>query len=616
MTIPGLWSQLIGHGSADQRVPFRIYLEQFYKREGRPFRVGIDAFMWVFELIPPGTSSFNNLPSEVANKFLLNFQSRIRELIKLHVSFVFVFDGASKEYKRRWDSELSPDDETEPLKNEENYDDVYKAPRMTYLEPDISVIRTLKMMLDCWNITYVNAPSDAEAELGRLDSCGVIDAIISNDGDSLMYGAKTMLRNFSKWASDSPASMHDPTVKQQREFYVTPVRMDQITAVTGLTRERIILIASLGGNDYTSGASGMGITRAFALAQIGTPEEPCFDRVDFSKRLNRIYRADDSGYCSYTWTERRVKLKKLNRLLSKEIQEGSKEYFGRAFNPEEGAVTFSDDYYIMMLFYPLLAERVFTFTPSTNNAEGGLNWFQRPHFKKLCEDYPLPVSISTRHFQLKSLSEAYAYRAIVVGLSNFRSTEDDLYIKSTKVDTIAPPGQKWNLELCQVKYNRDALLAKYLPEEDPRDRYDDNLNLRSPQKGGDYVWVPRYLIEDVPDGRLLISEFEQRKETSRKSSPGKRKLVRQSSTLDTFVESPIKLTASSKKSTPSPKRRKKSNEPQKGQRPLDSFFAKVPSLQPPKQSEKIEVVVISSDDESDTNVSRRLDFSDACIEDI
>ena len=41
---------------------------------------------------------------------------------------------------------------------------------------------------------YSQAPGEAEAELAHLNSIGIIDAILSDDVDSFLFGAKVVIR--------------------------------------------------------------------------------------------------------------------------------------------------------------------------------------------------------------------------------------------------------------------------------------------------------------------------------------------------------------------------------------------------------------------------------------
>ena len=48
----------------------------------------------------------------------------------------------------------------------------------------------------------MKAPGEAEAELAYLNSVGIIDAVLSDDVDTFLFGAKTVIR---KCAVGSPS---------------------------------------------------------------------------------------------------------------------------------------------------------------------------------------------------------------------------------------------------------------------------------------------------------------------------------------------------------------------------------------------------------------------------
>ena len=85
MTIAGFWGKLSEFDVSDERVPLRIYAERYYKEYGRPLRVGIDAYMWLCELSPQINQQTHLTGPEVLSKLILNFHSRIRELISLNI---------------------------------------------------------------------------------------------------------------------------------------------------------------------------------------------------------------------------------------------------------------------------------------------------------------------------------------------------------------------------------------------------------------------------------------------------------------------------------------------------------------------------------------------------
>jgi Holliday junction resolvase YEN1 len=51
------------------------------------------------------------------------------------------------------------------------------------------------------------APGEAEAELAHLNSIGIIDAILSDDVDNFLFGAKIVVRKCAVFTSGQSASL-------------------------------------------------------------------------------------------------------------------------------------------------------------------------------------------------------------------------------------------------------------------------------------------------------------------------------------------------------------------------------------------------------------------------
>ncbi|KAK2460231.1 hypothetical protein APHAL10511_007753, partial [Amanita phalloides] len=95
------------------------------------------------------------------------------------------------------------------------------------------------------------APGEAEAKLAQLNLAGAIDAVLTNDCDTLVFGAKEVI-----WMLDS-GNIDD----------ITTYSSDRIESVTGLASNEMILIALLVSGDYDqAGLPNCGIRLATQLA--------------------------------------------------------------------------------------------------------------------------------------------------------------------------------------------------------------------------------------------------------------------------------------------------------------------------------------------------------------
>ncbi|RDB18806.1 Flap endonuclease GEN 1 [Hypsizygus marmoreus] len=93
------------------------------------------------------------------------------------------------------------------------------------------------------------APGEAEAELAKLNSLGLIDAILTDDSDALVFGGELSYDFDRVILYNADAIKYSDGVK--------------------LSRGGLLLFALLVGGDYDDGIEGCGATTARALAQCG-----------------------------------------------------------------------------------------------------------------------------------------------------------------------------------------------------------------------------------------------------------------------------------------------------------------------------------------------------------
>jgi Holliday junction resolvase YEN1 len=155
---------------------------------------------------------------------------------------------------------------------------------------DRMVIQLLKL----FGFPSHNAPGEAEAECALLQREGIVDAVLSEDVDTIMFGCGMTLRN---WSSEGPrgspthVSVYDASTTTQ--------------GFSGLDREGMVLIALMSGGDYiTEGIPGCGMKLACEAARAG-----------FGKSLCKLSRTDNEGIRSW------------RKGLSHQIQKNEKKYF-------------------------------------------------------------------------------------------------------------------------------------------------------------------------------------------------------------------------------------------------------------------------------------------------
>lgn len=66
-----------------------------------------------------------------------------------------------------------------------------------YQKSTYSFIIQCCILLDSLGIPWLKAEGEAEALCATLNKHGLVDAVVTSDGDAFLYGARTVYRNFS-----------------------------------------------------------------------------------------------------------------------------------------------------------------------------------------------------------------------------------------------------------------------------------------------------------------------------------------------------------------------------------------------------------------------------------
>lgn len=152
-----------------------------------------------------------------------------------------------------------------------------------------------KELLKRFGFSYHTAPGEAEAECALLQREGIVDAVLSEDVDTLMFGCGMSLRS---WTAEGTRGNKSPT-------HVNVYNAKTTKATAGLDAEGMILVALMSGGDYVpAGIPGCGPKIACEAAKAG-----------FGGELCKIARCDGDGLCR--WRER----------LQRELQTNESKFF-------------------------------------------------------------------------------------------------------------------------------------------------------------------------------------------------------------------------------------------------------------------------------------------------
>lgn len=127
-------------------------------------------------------------------------------------------------------------------------------------------MRRTKLLLQLFGFESHDAPGEAEAECALLQQRGLVDAVLSEDVDTLMFGSGVTIRDWScEGSGKTPpthVSLYDAKVTKNGK--------------SGLDREGMILVALMSGGDYdTAGVTRCGAKIACEAARAGFGKSLC-----------------------------------------------------------------------------------------------------------------------------------------------------------------------------------------------------------------------------------------------------------------------------------------------------------------------------------------------------
>ncbi|CAO1622697.1 unnamed protein product [Jaminaea pallidilutea] len=237
MGVPGLWPLLAPAATSHNLEILDLGSLTGNNKDGGEQRlpvVGVDLSAWLFHA---------RLSVEGSNPLLRLIFFRLVRLLSLPLRAVFVFDG--------------------PLRPKIKRGRTVGGKKHPLTGPLMEMIKA------CGAVGW-EAPGEAEAELANMNRQGLIDAVLSDDVDSLVFGARSLMRNWS--ATTSSNSVASASSSEASENAVTIFKASDIEEIPdlGLDQDGLVLVAVLAGGDYDlSGLGGCGAKMAVALAQGG-----------------------------------------------------------------------------------------------------------------------------------------------------------------------------------------------------------------------------------------------------------------------------------------------------------------------------------------------------------
>lgn len=225
-----------------ERIALSKVAVEHYERHNRPLRLAVDISIWSFQ---------NQAALGGKNPELRTLYYRLIRLLSLCIQPLFVFDGPNKPPFKRG-VKVNPNG-------------------AAYFYQDT------KDLLSLFGFPIHQAPGEAEAECALLQRNGIVDAVLSEDVDTLMFGCDMHIRN---WSSAS--------TKGKTPTHVDLYRAKATKANSGLDREGMVLVAMMSGGDYLPGGiKGCGVKTACEAARGGFGTELCKLAEDDDEALDK-----------------------------------------------------------------------------------------------------------------------------------------------------------------------------------------------------------------------------------------------------------------------------------------------------------------------------------------
>ena len=257
---------------------------------------------------------------------------------------VYVFDGPPPDFKQKTIEERRNAREQAGERMKEallrgDTEEAYKQARSSS-KVDRDVILTSKKLLSLMGIPCIEAPSEGEAQATHMVMRGDASYVVSQDYDTLLFGVPMLVRNL---AVSGKRKIHGRSVTLSPEKVI----LAEVLKGLGITREQLVQIAVLIGNDFNPGVKGIGPKTGLKLVKEGAFEktlgekDPDFDPgpvIDFflnppvSNEYNLTWRPPDTAkieemLCGeYNFSVERVR-KALEGVAGKAVQKTLDRWF-------------------------------------------------------------------------------------------------------------------------------------------------------------------------------------------------------------------------------------------------------------------------------------------------
>jgi len=228
---------------------------------------------------------FTNHSGEVTSH-LIGLFSRVAKFMQKGLRLVFVFDGKVPELKhqelarRRELKEQAQKQYEQALESEDVVGMRKFAARTSRLTKDM--VGSAKELIALLGLPYVQAPSEGEAQAAYMVKKGDGFAVVSQDFDSLLYGAPFCVQNLSlEGRRKLPGKFTYASIEPKL------VVLDETLGALDISLEKLRWLAVLVGTDYNPrGVARIGPKKGLALVKKHESAESLFGEVELADNVS------------------------------------------------------------------------------------------------------------------------------------------------------------------------------------------------------------------------------------------------------------------------------------------------------------------------------------------
>lgn len=214
--------------------------------------IAIDAYNAMYQFLsiirgPDGlhlADAQGRVTSHISGLFYRNIN-----YLSIGIKPIYVFDGRppslkSAEIEKRRQIKKDATIKYERAKEAGDMEAVRKYAQQTTVMRD-TMVEDSKKILELFGIPYIQAPSEGEATAAHLTITGQAYASASQDFDSILFGAKRLIRNFT-----NSGRRKIPNRNTYIEVEPEIIELEKTLNELGLTRAQLIDVGILIGTDF------------------------------------------------------------------------------------------------------------------------------------------------------------------------------------------------------------------------------------------------------------------------------------------------------------------------------------------------------------------------------